>query len=744
MPTSKEAPMGFSGVEAELDKNGSDVATPTAPSTIAHQPLGLFETAFMSWVPPYVVKGFSKTLLPSEMPPLDPSFGSVMLSEQAEKLWAEEVERGTLNFWRVIWRMQPGECVVGIVVSVLEGLLNTVARPLLLQAVIKQVMRSDTEADDAESMRLVVVFAAIVFFEGLLQVNVKQILSSRAGCKFIAWSSVLLYKKAIRAKPGHDMQVSNLIGNDVIQRSEDWKWGCFLLMCCVGLVGGVATLIYLLGTPALVGLGVMAFALLANVWGSQYTKRADKRALMSSDKRVKLMREIVTGIKAIKFMAWEMPYLDKINSERHKETGHIKHFRFIQVLAVTSGRVSPIIAACATFVYMGVTGHTMSPDVIFASISAFQALRMPLITIPMHIVTLQTMRVSFERIGRFLTLPEVQPHESLPTDAAGEDAGMAVVCEGASCRHHRGEEGVTEGEGADTPFTLHMPSLRLPLFAPPTSPANKGANANANGHLVAVIGKVGSGKSSLLQAILGELEMVSVNGGHTGRIARIDSVAYVPQRAFIMSGTIRENILMGQPMDQIKYADALDRSDLTTDLQELPDASETEVGERGTTLSGGQMQRLSIARALYSERRLVVLDDPLSAVDAAVAQRIFAKAVLASARGTAGGAGGAGGRPCTVVMALNQLEYLPHFDTIVHMHGGKVAAHGTLAEIRALAEDEHDGAAADLRDLLPVAQESQAAPPRSTRSTRVNSVDSLPKRCGHAGEGAGEGAARGG
>lgn len=100
--------------------------------------------------------------------------------------------------------------------------------------------------------------------------------------------------------------------------------------------------------------------------------RYDSRALETADKRVQLVREITSGIKAIKFMSWEQSYLEQINRERYVETGYIRLSRIAQVISVTAGRCSPVLASCATFIFMGVSGMPMRADVIFASISAFQ------------------------------------------------------------------------------------------------------------------------------------------------------------------------------------------------------------------------------------------------------------------------------------------------------------------------------------------------------------------------------------
>ena len=135
--------------------------------------------------------------------------------------------------------------------------------------------------------------------------------------------------------------------------------------------------------------------------------------------------------------------------------------------------------------------------------------------------------------------------------------------------------------------------------------------------LTVITGPVGSGKSTLLSAIAGEVSEI------TGTITFNGTLVYVPQTAWIFSGSIRENILFGQPFNETKYTVVLDACALTEDIQRFPDYDQTVVGERGAVLSGGQQARAGLARAVYADADLYLLDDPLSAVDFKVGQHIF-------------------------------------------------------------------------------------------------------------------------
>ena len=154
------------------------------------------------------------------------------------------------------------------------------------------------------------------------------------------------------------------------------------------------------------------------------------------------------------------------------------------------------------------------------------------------------------------------------------------------------------------------------------SPSLKSLNlAVDKGDLAFITGRVGAGKSSLLYAILREIPFIR------GRTWSVGKIAWVGQQPWVFSGTVRDNVLFGEPFDQNRYDLTLQVCDLIKDLQRFPDGDLTVVGERGTVLSGGQQARVELARAVYSNADIYLLDDPLSAVDSKVGHDIFEKCI---------------------------------------------------------------------------------------------------------------------
>ena len=187
--------------------------------------------------------------------------------------------------------------------------------------------------------------------------------------------------------------------------------------------------------------------------------------------------------------------------------------------------------------------------------------------------------------------------------------------------------------------------------------------------LIAITGPVGSGKSSLLSAILGELEETEGRTFHSG------SIAYVPQTSWLFSGTVFHNILFGNTLDETKYQQTVEACALKLDFDLLPDADHTLIGERGVSLSGGQQSRINLARAVYCDADIYLLDDPLSAVDAKVGRHIFERCILGRLGNT------------LRVLVTHQVEYLKQADCIVVLHDGRVRCQGNYEQL--LTSDEY-------------------------------------------------------
>ncbi len=265
--------------------------------------------------------------------------------------------------------------------------------------------------------------------------------------------------------------------------------------------------------------------------------------------------------------------------------------------------------------------------------------------------------VSLDRIKAYLLLPERKAQrydpQSYPNAAiVVRDATFHFMSAGSSLPPQ------DKSKDEQTKFTLSVNKLDIKL-----------------GSMTAIVGPVGSGKTALLSAILGDMK------GSEDVVCNCKSKAFVPQKAIVITGTVRDNIVMGKTWDPVLYRKSVEIADMDTDMAQLPDGDGTVVGERGVTLSGGQQQRLAIARAVYSQPDLLVLDDPLAAVDPLVASNILGK-LLEWWESTK-----QSGKPATIVMALNQINFLPSFQQILFLdHPGYV---GECSDYQSLLKDNN-------------------------------------------------------
>ena len=176
-------------------------------------------------------------------------------------------------------------------------------------------------------------------------------------------------------------------------------------------------------------------------------------------------------------------------------------------------------------------------------------------------------------------------------------------------------------------------------------------------------GPIGSGKTSLLMSILGELPISS------GHISCTGKMAYVSQTPWVYSGTVRENIVFGMPFCEEKYNAIVEVCDLKKDLTSFPKNDLTEIGQRGIILSGGQRARVSLARAIYSDADIYLLDDPLSAVDAKVAKHLFNRCIKEFLAGR------------VRIMVTHHLQFLQQADKVLMLENGSVVYQGTFSQM---------------------------------------------------------------
>uniref|UniRef100_A0A803TJ81 Multidrug resistance-associated protein 1 n=1 Tax=Anolis carolinensis TaxID=28377 RepID=A0A803TJ81_ANOCA len=389
-----------------------------------------------------------------------------------------------------------------------------------------------------------------------------------------------------------------------------------------------------LGPSVLAGVAVMLLLVPVNAVIAMKTKTYQVAHMKSKDNRIKLMNEILNGIKVLKLYAWELAFKEKVLGIRKEELRVLKKSAYLAAIGTFTW-------VCAPFL---VSRKGTKISRCFENIDYKNVLDNPERWIS------ETLLYSLKSISHISLLKFKRQHASTSTEV--------ITVRNATFSWSRSD----------------LPCLNNINFAVPEH------------RLVAVVGQVGCGKSSLLSALLGEMEK------REGLVSLKGSVAYVPQQAWIQNATLKENILFGREARERQYNCVVEACALLPDLEVLPSGDQTEIGEKGVNLSGGQKQRVSLARAVYSDADIYLMDDPLSAVDAHVGRHIFEKVI--GPKGIL--------KKKTRILVTHGVSYLPVVDTIIVLSEGKVSEMGSYQELL-----QRDGAFAEFLRTFASAEQTR-------------------------------------
>ncbi|KAF7636050.1 hypothetical protein Mgra_00004499 [Meloidogyne graminicola] len=571
-----------------------------------------------------------------------------------------------------LWNLFKWE-VIGAMIAKLFSDLLQITTPLLLGQLI--TFTEDLSLPQWWGFLLAAGLFLASEIRSLLQNNYFNMMNS-VGCKVQSVLTSAVYAKTLQlsssARHGRTSgEIVNLMAIDVDRFQQVIPLLQQIWSSPLQVVLSLYVLYQVIGWSVIGGVIFMVALIPCNFGVIRLTKLWQMEQMTLKDSRLRMINEVLTGIRAVKLYAWEVPMKQVIDQIRENEVKLIRKAALLRTCSDVLNLTSPFFVAIITFalyIFSDPINNLLTPQVAFVSLTLFSQLRIPMMVLAELIGQLVQTAVSNRRLKQFLIASEVDPN-AVEKDLDPQYE-RAIDVEFASF----------DWKPKIKPFKKHseLPLSHQHLTRPGGSKVNICMPYALNnlelhlrrGLLIAVVGRVGSGKTSLLNALLGEMNKIYGYVGLRGR------VAYVPQQPWVLNRTVRENILFSilnenDKPDEELYARVVDACALKSDFSVLPEGDQTEIGERGINLSGGQKARVNLARALYHQADIYLLDDPLSAVDAIVGRHLFDCAIGPESLT----------KESTRILVTHSLAYLAETDWIIIMEEGQILGQGTYEEL---------------------------------------------------------------
>ncbi|KAF6216023.1 hypothetical protein GE061_000360 [Apolygus lucorum] len=588
---------------------------------------------------------------------------SNVVGDRLEQIWKKELEnkKGSeikkgrtpslpkslfLTFWL--------DFLLIFIIHLVAQLLDVLLRPTILAELVQSF--TDGVKDPLEISLLALRMLGLSFFLNLLG-NHYLLMTGTLGMKMRAAVVSLVYQKSLRlskaamkdVSPG---QVVNLVSNDVgrfemVAISMNFLWSGPMQTFIVSIL-----LYQEMGFLGFSGMVMIVFVAILQTYTAKLTSVFRGKIARESDERIRLTDEILAGIHVIKMYAWEKPFVALLDAARKRELRFVRFANTVRAVYMTFNLSTTRVAIFITLATYVLSGYNISAAQVFKIGSYYGILAQTMTSIFVRgVAEVAECRVSMRRLQNYLLQDEVK-ESSRNKESSGKDIGKHEEMNGTSR-----EAIIVKDLNASWMHDTSTTNLKDLSFTVRKQ------------QLVGIIGSVGSGKSSVLQLLLGELNVQS------GDVRTSGELSYASQEPWIFGGTVRENILLGLPYNRKRYEKVVEASSLERDIGLFPDGDQTMVGERGASLSGGQRARINLARAIYKEADIYLLDDPLSAVDTHVAKDLLNNCIKGFLKGK------------TVLLATHQLQFLGQMDKIIFLQQGSIKDIGKLENLMSHGHD---------------------------------------------------------
>ncbi|PVU98628.1 hypothetical protein BB559_001437 [Furculomyces boomerangus] len=625
------------------------------------------------WMDIVIKTGFQKQLAISDLWQMPKTIQTRLVSKSFWDEWKIERSKGRDSlFFALVRAFGPWYSVAGFLKFIFD--LLQFAQPVLLKKLLEFV---ETYGTDSPMPVVHGFYYAIAMFSlSVIQTLVLHQyfnISMLTGVGIRTGLVTTIYKKTMMMSSKARITFStgdivNRMAVDAQRISDTTQYGHIIWSAPLQITLALYLLYQTLGYSSLVGLVILILAIPMNTFVARKMRVIQKKKMKNKDSRVRLTEESLQGVKIIKLYAWEKPFLDRIRDVRNLlELQTLREYGIINCIHTCLILLVPFLVSIlsfATYVYFdGVSRGPLNSSLIFVSVSLFNLLRFPLNMLPSILTLVVDSSVGIQRIKDYLTCEELDKNtiQKLEYDRKKSNSKKTTSNyssnNASSSNLSADSEVLVESTNADFWWDYEPGASR-----PTLNDINLSVKSD---ELLAVVGRVGSGKSSLLMALLGEMHK------SRGQVTIKGNIAFATQQPWIMNATVRDNILFGYRFDSAFYKKVIYACGLEPDFKMLPDGDSTEIGERGINLSGGQKARLSLARAVYSRADVYLLDDPLAAVDAHVGAHLFKHVI------------GPSGllKTRTRILVTNAIPYLQDCDSVALMQDGHIVEQGSFSSL---------------------------------------------------------------